>query len=94
MGLALSRDESTLYVTTGRAGTVAAIDLARRALVRSVPTGDRARPWGIASDRGEALVVANGPSGQIAVLDAASLALRRALSVGRSPWGVACKTSR
>jgi YVTN family beta-propeller protein len=85
MGLALSPDEETLYVATGRHGTVAAIDVAQATVVRSSPTGaPGVRPWGLATD-GTTLYVANGPTGDLALLDAATGALRRSIPVGRSP---------
>ena len=62
MALVLDAQRKRLYMSTGRGGTVAVIDVKRRAtqLVAEVPVGTR--PWGIAlSADGSRLYTANGP---------------------------------
>jgi YVTN family beta-propeller protein len=87
MGLALSPDGRSLYVTNGRAQTVTQVDIASRKIVRSVEVG--VRPWGIAATPdGSRLYIANGPSNDVAVVDAATFAVKARIPVGESPWGV------
>jgi YVTN family beta-propeller protein len=87
MGVAVARDGRTAYVSTGRAGSVAVIDLDRRELVRFIEQVG-ARPWGIALGADGLLYTANGPSDDVAVIDPeTSTVVRRIRSPG-SPWGV------
>jgi len=87
MGLAVAPDGSRLYVSTGRFGQIAAIDLATQRLVGSVAVGKR--PWGIAlADQGATLYVANGPSNSVSVVDTKTLTVRATVPVGALPWGV------
>jgi YVTN family beta-propeller protein len=88
MGLALSPDERTLYVSTGRAGSIAVIDTASRKRTREF-TGVGSRPWGIAlSADGRKLYSANGPSDDVSVIDTESGAILQRVPTGRLPWGV------
>jgi YVTN family beta-propeller protein len=87
MGAVVSQDGKRLYVSTGRGGTVAVIDIERRRLERLIKDIG-ARPWGIAlSPDGKRLYTANGPSHDITILELASGKLQR-VKVGGSPWGV------
>ena len=87
MGAVVSPDGQRLYVTTGRGGTVVALDTATNKPVGSVAVGTR--PWGLAlSPDGARLYTANGPSNDVSV-DAATLSLVTKIPVGQSPWGVA-----
>jgi YVTN family beta-propeller protein len=87
MGVALSPSEDTLFVTTGRGGTVAAVDTGSLAVRGSVMVG--MRPWGIAvSPDGSTLYTANGPSNDVTVVATDGLRVRRKIAVGASPWGV------
>jgi YVTN family beta-propeller protein len=89
MGLVLSPDEKLLYVTTGRAGSIAVIDTAQRKLSRMF-TGIGARPWGIAlHPDGSKLYTANGPSDDVSVIDPKSGALLKRVPTAKLPWGVA-----
>ena len=88
MGLALSRDDTQLFVTNGRGGTVTVIDVATNQVTRTIPSVG-ARPWGIdITPRGDKLYTANGPSNDVSVLDAVSGTVLARVRVGRSPWGV------
>jgi YVTN family beta-propeller protein len=91
MGAVLSPDGSQVYVSLGRARAVAVIDVARRALVKTIEDiGDR--PWGIAvSPDGKKVYTANGPSGDVSVVDLATGAVERKIATGGSPWGLAMK---
>ena len=87
MGMAEAGD-GTLFVTTGRAGAVLAVDPVTGRVVRRYD-GIGGRLWGIALAAGGATIVtANGPSGDIGMIDRASGDVTR-IKVGQSPWGVA-----
>jgi len=88
MGAVLSPDGGTLYVTTGRAKSIVAIDVASLAIIHTFDDIG-ARPWGIGiSADGRTLYTANGPSGDVSVVDAASGKVVRRIAVGGSPWGL------
>ena len=88
MGLAMSRDGSRLFVSTGRGGAVVGIDTASRRAVRRFD-GVGLRPWGIAlSPGGDRLYTANGPSDDVSVIDVQSGQVLRRIVAGKSPWGV------
>jgi YVTN family beta-propeller protein len=88
MGGALSLDGQQVFISLGRAGSVAVIDVAGRKLLRTIE-GVGARPWGIAlSADGSKLYSANGPSGDVSIVDVASGKVEKKVSTGGSPWGV------
>ena len=89
MSVRLDAKRKRLYVSTGRGGTVAVIDIAGTPkLLQEVKVG--ARPWGMAlSADGARLYTANGPSNDVSVIDTATLTVISTIPVGRSPWGVA-----
>lgn len=87
MALVLDARHNRLYMSTGRGGTVAVIDIAEPKLIAEIPVG--ARPWGIAlSDDGRWLYTANGPSNDVTVVDTATLKEVKRIAVGKSPWGI------
>lgn len=87
MGAVLARDGKHLYVSTGRGGAVAVIDVAARKLERLIQAVGT-RPWGIAlSPDGKRLYTANGPSDDLSIIELASGAIKR-VKVGGLPWGV------
>lgn len=87
MGLALSKDASKLYVTTGRGGQVMVIDTASNKPTGSVDVGKR--PWGITvSPDGKTLFTANGPSNDVTVIDVATQTVTKKISVPGGPWGL------
>jgi YVTN family beta-propeller protein len=87
MAVVLDVERNRLYLSTGRGGTVAAIDVAAMKLLAEVKVGTR--PWGIALSRdGRWLYSANGPSNDVSVVDTASLKAVRRIAAGLSPWGV------
>ena len=91
MGVAMTRDGKTLFVSGGRGGDVHEIDVAEQAVRRSFAAVGR-RPWGIAlSPDGKRLYTANGPSGEVAVIDVEKGKVIRTVAVGGSPWGVAVR---
>ena len=91
MALALDPTRSRLYMSTGRGGTVAIIDVsgdpAEPKLLAEVGVGTR--PWGMAlSQDGRWLYTANGPSNDVSVVDTSTLQTVKKIAVGSSPWGV------
>jgi YVTN family beta-propeller protein len=88
MGVIHDAARRRLYVSTGRGGSIAVVDLAGGArLVKEIKVG--ARPWGIAlSEDGRELYAANGPSGDVSVIDTTTGALIRTIPVGEGPWGI------
>ena len=89
MGIVIAPDAEHAYVTTGRGGGVAELELRGNSYVRTL-TGVGARPWGIAqSPDGKRLYVANGPTNDLSLIDVATFEVVRRIPAGRSPWGVA-----
>ena len=88
MGTVLSPDGKELYVTTGRANTVAVVDTQKDTVIASIPVGKRA--WGIAlSPNGDKLYTANGASDDISVIDVKTRKELKRIKVGSGPWGIA-----
>jgi YVTN family beta-propeller protein len=88
MSVQLDWKRNRIYMSTGRGGTVAVIDLLPKPkLVTEIQVG--ARPWGIAlSKDGSRLYTANGPSNDVSIVDTATLKVIKKLPAGKSPWGV------
>jgi YVTN family beta-propeller protein len=93
MGLVISPDGHTLYVSGGRGKTVHVIALDEPALrVKSTIADVGVRPWGIGITRkGDRLYTANGSAGDVTVIDATTGAVTRHIPVGGSPWGIAVR---
>jgi YVTN family beta-propeller protein len=93
MGLVISTDGRTLYVSGGRGKTVHVIGLDEAGpRVKSTIADVGVRPWGIGITRnGAKLYTANGPTGDISVIDTATGAVSRHIAVGGSPWGIAVR---
>lgn len=88
VGLALSPDEKTLYIATGRGNGVAVIDTIRRKVVTDIPTGSRV--WGIAITRdGRKVYAANSLSNTISVIDTATNKVVRTIATDDGPWALA-----
>jgi YVTN family beta-propeller protein len=89
MGVVVAPDGRHAYVTTGRCGSVAILDVPARRVI-GVVANVGARPWGIGiTPDGKKLYVANGPSNDVAVVDTARNRVVRRVKVGSSPWGIA-----
>ncbi|HVN45866.1 MAG TPA: cytochrome D1 domain-containing protein [Steroidobacteraceae bacterium] len=87
MGLALDARAGRLYVSTGRAGSVAVIAIAEARVVAEVAVG--VRPWGIAlAEDGAQLLTANGPGADLTVVDTRTLSVAGRIGTGRGSWGV------
>ena len=88
MGVVISPDGTHLYVTLGRAKSVAVIDVATRTVAKVIEEVGT-RPWGIGiSPDGKTLFTANGRSGDISLIDTASGTVERHIATGGSPWGI------
>lgn len=87
MSVVLDSKRSRLYLSTGRGGTVAVLNLDGLELVKEIEVGKR--PWGLAlSEDGRFLYSANGPSNDVSIVDTAKLSVSKRVPVGRTPWGV------
>jgi YVTN family beta-propeller protein len=87
MAVVLDAKRNRLFMSTGRGGTVAVIDLKGPTLTTEIKVGTR--PWGTAlSEDGRWLYTANGPSNDVSVIDTATLRTVKTIAVGKSPWGV------
>jgi YVTN family beta-propeller protein len=91
MGAVMTRDNSQLFVSLGRAKAIAIIDVGTRRVARIIENVG-SRPWGIGlSADGKQLYTANGPSGDVSIVDIASGKTEKRIPVGGSPWGIAVK---
>jgi YVTN family beta-propeller protein len=89
MGAVLSRDDKWLYVTTGRGGSVAVIDVVAKKQIRSID-GVGNRPWGIALSRdGMRVYTANGTSNDFSIVNVATGNVDKRIQLGGLPWGIA-----
>ena len=87
MGLTISPDGSLVFVSLGRAQSIAVIDVKGRKLVRTIDNVGK-RPWGIAIGAdGKTLYTANGSSGDVSIVDVASGTVTARIATGGSPWG-------
>jgi YVTN family beta-propeller protein len=88
MRVRVAADGRRVYVSTGRAGTVAVLDTQRYELLATIPVGKR--PWGIVlSPDGRYLFSANGPSNDVSVVDLQTNREVTRVKAGSSPWGLA-----
>jgi YVTN family beta-propeller protein len=91
MGAVMAPDNSQLFVSLGRAKSIAVIDVATKRVARIIEDVG-ARPWGIGlSTDGKQLYTANGPSGDVSVVDIATGKTEKRIKVEGSPWGIAVK---
>lgn len=88
MGMAITKDGSTLYVTSGRGKTLFALDLKTYAVRDTWPlTGTRS--WGVALSPDEKLLfTANGPSDNVTVVSTDTGKIVADIKAGTLPWGV------
>lgn len=91
MGSVIAPDDSKVYVSTGRGGSVAVLDTKTNKFVTEIPVGTR--PWGMAlSPDGKQLWTANGPpANDVSVVDLATNQVVKRVTVGKAPWGVAIR---
>ena len=87
VGLVMTRDGKTAFVTLGHAAHVAVVDVPSRKIQGYILVGKRS--WGITLSRDEAtLFVANGFGDDVTVIDAKTRRAKVSIPVGRIPWGV------
>jgi YVTN family beta-propeller protein len=90
MGIAVSKDGTTIYVALGRANKVAVLDVDSATLKRVIPVGQR--PWGIAfSEDGSKLYTANGLSNDVSVISITMEKVVKTIKAGDGPWGIAIR---
>ncbi|MGD9872107.1 MAG: hypothetical protein AB7S63_13810, partial [Thauera sp.] len=84
VGITMTRDGKTAYVTLGRANHFAVVDVASRKVKDYVLVGNRA--WGVTLSRDESmLVVVNGLSDDVSIVDTRTNKVLRSVPVGRVP---------
>ena len=94
MGQIVSPDGARLFVSLGRARSVAIVDLAALAVTGSIEEVGT-RPWGIGiSADGRQLYTANGPSGDVSIVDIESGKVENRVQTGGSPWGLVVAQAR
>ena len=87
MRVRVSKDNTKVYVSDGRAGTVTVLDARTYDIDGTIKVGKR--PWGIVlSPDGRFLYSANGPSNDVSVVDLAQGKEIARIKAGDSPWGV------
>ncbi len=87
MRVRVSPDNSRVYVSDGRAGTVTVLDSQTYAVQATIKVGTR--PWGIVlSPDGKYLFSSNGPSNDVSVVDLATNKEITRIKAGESPWGL------
>ena len=87
MRVRVSPDNTKVYVSDGRAGSVTVLDARTYNIESTIKVGKR--PWGIVlSPDGKFLYSANGPSNDVSVVDLAQNKEIARVKAGESPWGV------
>jgi YVTN family beta-propeller protein len=87
VGIAITSDGKTAFVTLGHAAHVAVVDVPTRKVESYILVGKRA--WGVTLSRDDrTLFVANGVGDDITVIDVRSRKAIVSIPVGRVPWGV------
>jgi PQQ-dependent catabolism-associated beta-propeller protein len=87
VGITMTRDGKTAFVSLGRANHVAFVDVATRQVGPLVLVGKRA--WGVALDKAEkTLYVVNGLSDDMTLVDVASAKPIKTVKMGRVPHTV------
>ncbi len=87
VGITITGDGKTAYVTLGRANHFAVVDVASREIKDYVLVGNRA--WSVALSRDESrLFVVNGLSDDMSVIDTGNNRVLRSVPVGRVPHTV------
>jgi YVTN family beta-propeller protein len=87
MSVKVASGSGKVYVSNGRAGTVAVLDGHSYALLDTIKVG--VRPWGIALSPDEKfLYTANGPSNDVSVVDLEANKEIARVKAGESPWSV------
>mgnify|MGYP006151699853 CR=1 FL=1 len=84
VGVVMTRDGKTAWVSLGRANHVAEVDVATRKVRRTVLAGKRA--WGLALSKDDKMLyVANGLSDDMTLVDTLAGKAIRTVATGRVP---------
>ena len=87
VGLVMTKDGKTAFVTLGHAAHVAVVDVPTRKVSAYILVGKRS--WGITLSRDErTLFVANGFGDDVTIVDVRTRKATISVPVGRIPWGV------
>ena len=87
MRVRVAPDNTRVYVSDGRGGTVSVMDTKTYEVLATIKVGTR--PWGIVlSPDGKYLFSANGPSNDVSVVDLATNKEVSRIKAGESPWGI------
>ncbi len=87
VGMEITKDGKTAFLTLGRANHLAIIDVDSRKIEKYILVGERA--WSVALNRAEDLaIVANGLSDDITIIDLKKQRATRSIPVGRVPHTV------
>ena len=87
VGLTMTKDGKTAYVTLGHAAHVAIVDVPARKVLGYILVGKRS--WGITLSRDEnTLYVANGLGDDVTIIDTKTRKAKISVPVGRVPYGV------
>jgi len=88
MGVVITPQGDSAFVTTGRGGELVRINIANLTVSGAAVVGER--PWGVAlSPDSRFVFTANGPSNDVAMVDARTMGIVARFKVGERPWGVA-----
>ena len=87
VGLVMTKNGKTAFVTIGRANRVAVVDVPSRKVETYILVGNRA--WNAALNADESLLfVANGLSDDVSVIDVPNRKVLKSIPVGRVPYMV------
>ena len=87
VGITMTKDFQTAFVTLGHANHVAFVDIPSKTIKKYVLTGSR--PWGVDLSKDEkTLFVANGLSDDVSMVDIAAAKNMKSVPVGRTPHTV------
>jgi PQQ-dependent catabolism-associated beta-propeller protein len=87
VGITMTRDGKTMYVSLGKANHVAEVDATSREVKKYMLVGKRA--WNVTLNRDESrLYVVNGLSDDVTVIDRAAGKAIKSVPVGRVPYGL------
>ena len=88
MGVVMSQDGATLFVTMGRGRMLTLFDVASQRETAAIDVGER--PWGLAlSPDGRTAYTANGQSNDVSIVDVAARQVVARVQTGDRPWGLA-----
>src|SRR5215510_2603328 len=86
-GVVVSRDQHTLYVSTGGGNAIAVVEADTLTQKAAIPVGKRV--WGLALSRdGSRLYACNSLDSLVSVIDTTTNQVNATITVGQRPWGV------